>query len=241
MDLSLKPPKKSDLDKKWMKKRLDRAIKIQPEYHLIVTEGTDTEPEYFGSIKDVINKKYPEKIKLDVYGEGDNTISLFQKAKTRAEESSNVYKHVWIVYDTDDFPADHIDSVLQSCDTDSNDETTFHAVWSNQCIELWFLLHFSYMQSDIHREEYWPKLTECLKQIGAGEYEKNRKDMYEILHPFPRPKSSPFSTVTSNVPRFNGLTVPVLSVYCSLTKHSFPASVSFSSGIPVKIVSFPAV
>ena len=69
-----------------MKKRLDRAIKIQPEYHLIVTEGTDTEPEYFGSIKDVINKKYPEKIKLDVYGEGDNTISLFQKAKTRAEE-----------------------------------------------------------------------------------------------------------------------------------------------------------
>ena len=121
-----KTSEKSDLDKKWMKKRLDRAIKIQPEYHLIVTEGTDTEPEYFGSIKDVINKKYPEKIKLDVYGEGDNTISLFQKAKTRAEESSNVYKHVWIVYDTDDFPADHIDSVLQSCDTDSNDETTFH-------------------------------------------------------------------------------------------------------------------
>ena len=40
------------------------------------------------------------------------------------------------------------------------------------------------MQSDIHREEYWPKLTECLKQIGAGEYEKNRKDMYEILHPY---------------------------------------------------------
>ena len=81
MDLSLKPPKKSDLDKKWMKKRLDRAIKIQPEYHLIVTEGTDTEPEYFGSIKEVINKKYPEKIKLDVYGEGDNTISLFRKRK----------------------------------------------------------------------------------------------------------------------------------------------------------------
>ena len=55
---------------------------------------------------------------------------------------------------SNDFPADHIDSVLQFCDADSNDETTFHAVWSNQCIELWFLLHFSYMQSDIHREEY---------------------------------------------------------------------------------------
>lgn len=92
--------------------------------------------------------------------------------------------HVWIVYDTDDFPADHIDRVLQLCVENSTEETTFHAVWSNQCIELWFLLHFSFMQSDIHRTEYWPKLTEYLKQTGAGEYTKKRKDMYQILYPY---------------------------------------------------------
>lgn len=40
------------------------------------------------------------------------------------------------------------------------------------------------MQSDIHRVEYWPKLTERFKQIGAGEYEKNRKDIYKILRPY---------------------------------------------------------
>ena len=182
--MSLKPPKKSDLDKNWMKARRDRPKKIQPEYHLIVTEGTDTEPAYFGAMRDIINRAYPDRIQLNIHGAGDNTLNLFQKARQLTAASANGYKHVWIVYDTDDFPADHIDSVLQSCDTDSNDETTFHAIWSNQCIELWFLLHFSYMQSDIHREEYWPKLTECLKQIGAGEYEKNRKDMYEILHPY---------------------------------------------------------
>lgn len=167
-----------------MKKRLDRAIKIQPEYHLIVTEGTDTEPEYFGSIKDVINKKYPEKIKLDVYGEGDNTISLFQKAKTRAEESSNVYKHVWIVYDTDDFPADHINKTAELCISESTEEVTYHAIWSNQCIELWFLLHFSFIQSDLHRSSYWPKLTGLLNFQGFGAYEKNRSDMYRILLPY---------------------------------------------------------
>lgn len=184
MDLSLKPPKKSDLNKSWMKKKPDRAIKIHPEYHLIVTEGTDTEPAYFGAIKEIINKRYPEKIHLDVSGEGDNTISLFGRAKLLAGNNSNVYKHVWIVYDTDDFPADHIDRVLQLCVENSTEETTFHAIWSNQCIELWFLLHFSFMQSDIHRTEYWPKLTEHLKQIGAGEYMKNRKDMYQILYPY---------------------------------------------------------
>lgn len=41
--MSLKPLKKSDLDKNWMKARRDKPKKIQPEYHLIVTEGTDTE------------------------------------------------------------------------------------------------------------------------------------------------------------------------------------------------------
>jgi hypothetical protein len=55
MDMSMKPPKKSDLDKNWMKKRRDKAIRIQPEYHLIVTEGTETEPQYFSAIRDVIN------------------------------------------------------------------------------------------------------------------------------------------------------------------------------------------
>ena len=103
--MSLKPPKKSDLNKGWMKKRLDRKIKIQPEYHLIVTEGTNTEPQYFQTIKDIVNQQYREKIQLDIYGEGDNTLSLFEKAKNRASESPNGYKHVWVVYDTDDFPA----------------------------------------------------------------------------------------------------------------------------------------
>ena len=89
--MSLKPPKKSDLNKAWMKKKPDRKIKIHPEYH---------------------------------------------------------------------------------------------AVWSNQCVELWFLLHFSFMQSDIHRKEYWSKLTDWLTKIGVGEYKKNRTDMYKVLRPF---------------------------------------------------------
>lgn len=181
--MSLKPPKKSDLKKPWMNKP-DRAIKIRPEYHLIVTEGTGTEPEYFGAIQEIINKDYPEKIQLKVLGVGDNTINLFEKAKRLAKDNPNGYRHVWIVYDTDDFPAEHIDRVVQLCAENSTDEIEYHAIWSNQCIELWFLLHFEFMQSDIHRSEYWPKLTECLKKIGVGEYAKNRTDMYHILRPY---------------------------------------------------------
>ena len=182
--MSLKPPKKSDLDKSWMKARRDKPKKIQPEYHLIVTEGTDTEPAYFGAMKDIINSTYSDHIQLGVYGAGNNTLSLFQKAKQLASSSANGYKHVWVVYDTDDFPADHINKTVELCSSESTEETTYHAIWSNQCIELWFLLHFSFMQSDLHRNSYWPKLTEILASQGLGEYEKNRTDMYQILFPY---------------------------------------------------------
>ena len=55
--MSLKPPKKSDLGKNWMKKRRDKVIRLQPEYHLIVTEGTETEPQYFQTVKEIINRR----------------------------------------------------------------------------------------------------------------------------------------------------------------------------------------
>ena len=182
--MSLKPAKKSDLNKSWMQPRRDRRKLIQPEYHLIVTEGTETEPPYFNAMGAVINKNYPDRINVKVEGEGDNTLNLYSKAKSLAKQSANGYRHVWVVYDTDDFPAAHIDETARLCEADSNDETTYHAIWSNQCVELWFLLHFSFMQSDLHRNEYWPKLTDILKSLGEGEYHKNRDDMYRILYPF---------------------------------------------------------
>ena len=41
-----------------------------------------------------------------------------------------------------------------------------------------------YMDTDIDRSRYWPKLSDWLKNIGAGSYEKNRPDMYEVLRPY---------------------------------------------------------
>ena len=182
--MSLKPAKKSDQNKSWMQPRRDRHKMIQPEYHLIVTEGIKTEPSYFMAMGDIINSNYPDRINVKVEGEGYNTLSLYSKARNLVKNSANGFKHVWVVYDTDDFPAAHIDETARLCEADSNSETTYHAIWSNQCVELWFLLHFSYMQSDLHRSEYWPKLTDILKSLGEGEYQKNRDDMFRILSPY---------------------------------------------------------
>ena len=107
------------------------------------------------------------------------------KVRQYVQNYGIVFKHVWIVYDTDDFPAENIDMVAQLCKEYSvQGETIYHAVWSNQCVELWYLLHFMYMDTDIDRSRYWPKLSDWMKNIGAGGYEKNRPDMYEVLRPY---------------------------------------------------------
>ena len=54
--MSLHPNKKSDLGKSWMQPRRNKPKKIQPEYHLIVTEGTNTEPEYFRAMAKIISQ-----------------------------------------------------------------------------------------------------------------------------------------------------------------------------------------
>ena len=56
------------MGKSWMKPRRDSRQMISPEYHLIVSEGKKTEPQYFQKIKDVIDAKYRDRIHLDISG-----------------------------------------------------------------------------------------------------------------------------------------------------------------------------
>ena len=182
--MSLKPAKKGDQGKPWMNRgRRSKVVKIRPEYHLIVTEGTRTEPEYFGAIREIINRENPNRIQLEIVGAGDNTLALLDAAWNLVRKNPNGYAHVWIVYDTDDFPPERVDQTARQCNEATDSETEYHAIWSNQCIELWFLLHFDYFQTDIHRNEYMSKINGYFKRLGRGEYTKNRGDMFEILRP----------------------------------------------------------
>ena len=69
--------------------------------------------------------EYRGRIQLDIYGEGQNMLSLFDKARNHVQCSSNVYKHVWIVYDTDDFPQKHINRTAELCEQSSTEETEY--------------------------------------------------------------------------------------------------------------------
>lgn len=182
--MSKKPEKKSDLSKSWMKNRQDKKVFVRPEYHLIISEGTKTEPHYFEGLKKEINEKYGKgRIHIEIEGEGRNTLSLLKRAQKYVKDNNNPIRHVWLIYDKDDFPLDDFDNTYHKC-TDLNkknhsenpdEHVTYHALWSNQCIELWFLLHFAYHQSDVHRDEYKPVLDKYFSKLNANEYKKIEK------------------------------------------------------------------
>ena len=182
--MSLKPVKKSDQEKDWLKKRNDKKINIFPEYHLIVTEGTKTEPNYFEAIKLRINEKYKNRISLEIRGDGNNTVGLFEDAKRIVESNQRQFsfRHVWIVYDTDDFPKDKIDSVPELCKKNSTSDYRYHAIWSNQCIELWFLLHFGYYHSICIETIIFRNSIEDRKTLAPGNMKKIERICFQFLN-----------------------------------------------------------
>lgn len=48
--------KKFSRKNEWKQSRIDKKNHIRPEYHLIVTEGKKTEPNYFTGFKELINQ-----------------------------------------------------------------------------------------------------------------------------------------------------------------------------------------
>lgn len=191
--MSNKPRKHSELKKResaakrmkvrWGKTRSAApSIRIRPERFLIVTEGTKTEPYYFEGFRRRVNAEYHgEFVTLLVYGLGDNTVSLFEQAKRIAEADPDGFTQVWVVYDKDSFPSRDFNAVPVLCDAASGGGVAYHAAWTNEAFELWYVLHFAYVDSALGRSAYAPILTRYLRAEGLGAYEKNRSDMFDVL------------------------------------------------------------
>ena len=186
-----KKPKRHELQQRdfRIKHGLEQTKKrvILPERHLFVTEGTKTEPNYLNGLVDLICERYGPSVRkqFDIIGEGTNTLNLLQRAEAHQHNEAYGYQHIWIIYDKDDFPADAFDNTVNRCDSlnkrfqSEGHDIAFHAIWSNQCIELWFLLHFDYLQADIDREQYRTILS---NHLGRHD-EKNDAELFMALLP----------------------------------------------------------
>lgn len=144
-------------------------------FFLIVSEGIKTEPNYFNYFKKFLPKHLLETV--EVHGAGDNTINVVQRAiELRNIRDKNTilpnYDEVWAVYDKDDFPSQDFNAAVQLAA--NNNIESGH---SNQSFELWYVLHFQFLQNALHRDDYIKILS---KELGF-KYKKNNLTVIDFL------------------------------------------------------------
>ncbi|NMA05530.1 MAG: RloB domain-containing protein [Acholeplasmataceae bacterium] len=169
--------------------------------HLVYSEGEKTEPFYIENLKKVIKQNQKDKwskiiIEVNPESSGKDPLKLVEFAEKDVEKKRKTIDkidHVWIFYDKDDFSKDNFDNAYtkiigknkneyKNYDEEYTDEngTRWHACWSNECFELWVLLHFCFTDSALSRKQYIPKINEYLNPKGLS-YSKNLPKLYDIL------------------------------------------------------------
>ncbi|MCY7862910.1 MULTISPECIES: RloB family protein [Bacillus] len=151
--------------KKRNKNQLKRKERIRdlPDSFLIVCEGKKTEPRYFESFR-------VRSARVKIVGTGSNTISLVEE--TIELMKCNSYDQVWCVFDRDSFKAGNFYTAIQRALKNG-----IKVAYSNEAFELWYLLHFHYLDTAINRQQYVKKLNDFL----GRKYKKNDPNMYNLL------------------------------------------------------------
>lgn len=149
--------------------------KEERKYFLIVCEGERTEPKYFNYFRNLLPKELLDTVEIS--GEGDNTLNIVRKALAYKEErESNIllpnYDEVWAVYDKDDFPNERYHRAIELAS-----QNNINSGHSNQSFELWYVLHFEFLHSALHRSDYIKILS---KKLGF-KYEKNDERVVRYL------------------------------------------------------------
>ena len=132
---------------------------------LIVCEGEKTEPNYFRSFR--VPKNVAE---IDVKGVGENPSKLVNSAKDLKEQEE--YDQVWCVFDRDSWPPQDFNNAIKSAENQG-----FKVAYSNEAFELWYVLHFEFLNTGIARSDYRHKLSLLLNQG----YQKNSEKIYDEL------------------------------------------------------------
>lgn len=148
------------------------TISVQ-KFFLIVCEGQKTEPNYFKAIRDELPEHL---VNIAIHGKGYNTVSLVKSAISMMEQRKQDkllpdYDKVYTVFDKDDFDNEIFNKAVNLAD-----QYGILPAYSNEAFELWYVLHFQYLDAAITREEYQGILKRHL-----GKYEKNSEIIYYLL------------------------------------------------------------
>ncbi len=184
-------PKKAGMEA-WKKKRRQEHLEQKKYRYYIFCEGQQTEPLYFNGFKKYIesNPIYKDMILIDINPCGAETMRVIGLAEEYVRKNKITRGQIWCVYDKDSFPAERFNGVSERAEAlnTMNENLQYRVAWSNECIEFWFLLHFSYYTSNNHRTKYIEYLNRKFADLNIGKYAKNMENTYDILLKHGNPK-----------------------------------------------------
>ena len=148
---------------------------------LIVCEGTKTEPHYFEAL---INTHSSAVREVMIEGEGRATVALVDRAQEIKVElerkNAMTFDRVWVVFDKDDF--EDFNEAIEKAR-----RLGFHSAWTNEAFELWYYLHFEYLDAGIGRSAYIAKLEAAFRsRMGDDKfkYDKGSPGIYMLLNEY---------------------------------------------------------
>jgi len=168
----MKRTKITDIGKAWNRKPETKRLRVESidkkKSFLIICEGENTEPEYFKSIP-VGNAT------VDSYGLGQSKTALVKSVLEVLKKNKEAReKEVWVVFDMDlkeDQYSQQKEDYNRAIDLAQSNK--IQVAYSNDAFELWFLLHYQYLDSKLKRHQYYEKLSE----YWQCNYEKEGKNI----------------------------------------------------------------
>ena len=170
-----------------IKKRFERIERKRVEgnkqkkvYFLIVCEGVQTEPNYFEALKESLANQTVIITDMTVKGTGRNTTSLIDFTIRYRKSLLQQFDSVWAVFDRDSFTDHQFNNAIEKAA--KNDIKT---AWSNEAFELWFLLHFQYVNHAMPRQDYQKRLEKVINSLDGGgkyKYQKNSKSTFATIN-----------------------------------------------------------
>jgi hypothetical protein len=146
------------------------------QYYLIVCEGEKTEPHYFKAFIDQLPKGVLQVCEFKVEGLGTNTTDLVEKAREMAVDigtrTGRPVDKIWCVFDKDSFSDLNFNAAIATC----NQSGDMEAAFSNEAFELWYLLHFHYVNTGMSRRQYKAKLSEYMTKAAGKKLTYAKKD-----------------------------------------------------------------
>lgn len=150
---------------------------------LFVSEGTETEVNYFRGLGEEVERLSGGKIRFRAEGTGRNTLGVVEAVNDYLGVVDDLkraravrYGKIFTVFDKDSFKSADFNVAIELSKARGH-----IPLWSNESFELWFLLHYTEQEEPIGRNECMQKLGFYFRREHGKAYKKNFRHIYAMI------------------------------------------------------------